>query len=475
MKTAPVRRARRGPSYFYRSSSASIEGSVRFGEGCVVLPHARISVPPGFVLDVGPFTLFADFAELHITTSEGVAAQPPPHSPAAATKICICSHNHFQSYASVRFHLEAADESGVEDQEACHSSPARATAIELLGTGNVFQPFTSVHARVGTRQPSCSSSSSPLHHRDSSHRDARASQSNEPALHPWQLGSFNVFTTHSRLRLPLPPAAVCHGAPATREEVGMPCCVQAEERRGSHSPPVPAMPPLDGADVHRLEIGEVEANSQAAAPAMSVEGRLFEEHSRNEGRDAEGDGRAVLSPTPLSSSLVAAGVASSPVVAASASASISTTTAAAPARMESMVYLSDDDATAVRTGAKGSHCTIALPRYGVRSVAELPTIIKRIIDHDETPKAERAAHSPSPPPSSSPLRISPAPSSPVAAAAMAAALANLEGYVDSVHPDLRAYAEQRVLAEAEQLCRFYIRQYVEETDLHPVAAQDAAD
>ncbi|KPI84466.1 hypothetical protein ABL78_6472 [Leptomonas seymouri] len=501
-KAAPARRTRREPTYFYKSASASVEGKVRFSEGCVVLPHARICVPPNFVLEVGPFTLFSDFSELHITASPSSAsgatdaAAPAPH--AAVTTVRIRSHNHFQSYASLRFDLHAAVSALPQGQPPAAlnskvNEPALAlpSEIELLGMGNVFHPFASVHVRMIACAP-CALRRI---------REGGDAQSSEASRQPWQLGDWNVFSAHTRVLLP--PRAF-DAAPAGRAPSGL----QAESSRGPLLSPDPITAPWEVATVQHIhnddrsisrgdgehEEGTAEAYRRATTPTMpgrvSVEERLFDHHSSDEDRAAIDTEAANLSPSPAPSSSVAraAAAAAAAASAPTAAPSRATTTSRVvdegsasrsppdgarshalrptPTRTDNMIYMLHDAAEALSaemSAAADSSNVVALPRYGVRSVSELPTIVKRIVE-EEMQRKEHTEHQQLP--STSPATPEPSP-----ATATAATLANLKSYVSSVHPELRAYTEEHARTQVEQLCRCFIGQYMEEAELQPVDAQ----
>lgn len=487
-----MRRSRREPTYFYQSASASIEGKVRFSEGCVVLPHARICVPPGFLLEVGPFNLFADFSELHISASHPDGIAPTVQTtPATVATLRISSHNHFQSYACVCFDVQlpttAAAPEGVS-KDSVIPSPAMPRRIELLGSGNVFQSFASVRVRMCGQH---------VTQKDVTSEECRFTS------HPWQLGNFNVFATHAHVAL---ASTDEHGGVRDRDETQREGSGR-EGRTALFFSPAPVMPALDSIE-----------GLQTAEPSMPgrtfVEERLFQDHSSDDDEEMTKTGSketAKPSPSPFpaaTATTVAARAcddtscstvvgnarmapppsriitksqqtaneeaASSPVDAASENAAV------AAARVSNVIYFSHNDnagsdlhAGVTDSWAERHNSTIALPRYGIRSVSELPTIIKRIIDEEKQKRAhdelQQQPVSSSLPSAASAVSLEP--SSLLGAAAAAAALSNLADYVDSVHPDLRAHTENGILVAVERVCHFYIRQYIEEADLYPVDSQ----
>ncbi|GET85430.1 hypothetical protein, conserved [Leishmania tarentolae] len=172
------RRSRsREPAYYYQSPSAVVDGDVQFGEGCVVLPHARIFVPLGYRLHVGAFCLFEDFAELICGGTAEAAGHrhvgDTPSSPAAkaAGTLHIGRHNHLHSYARVRCAVATA-------VVRSSSSPP---SWQLMGSGNVLHPFASVQMTL----------SQPL-----------SSLPGPPAPPPQHIfGDYNVVTTYSSVSL----------------------------------------------------------------------------------------------------------------------------------------------------------------------------------------------------------------------------------------------------------------------------------
>ncbi|CBZ23060.1 conserved hypothetical protein [Leishmania mexicana MHOM/GT/2001/U1103] len=175
---APRGSRRREPIYYYQSLSAVVDGDVRFGEGCVVLPHARIRVPRGYRLHVEPFCLFEDFAEL-ICDGAAAAADPrhvgeapPSPSTRAAVALHLGSHNHFHSYARVRCAVATA---------TLAATATRTPTWRLMGRGNVFHAFASVEMT--------------LSHPVSSLRDPPTPQPRHP------FGDYNVVTPYSSVSL----------------------------------------------------------------------------------------------------------------------------------------------------------------------------------------------------------------------------------------------------------------------------------
>lgn len=432
LRTAPPRRSHREPAYFYKSATAVIDGDVRFSEGCVVLPHARIVVPPGYRLLVGPFTLLAEFAELRLTVTHGGPTTVPSSRKAAADPfpVYVGSHNHIQSYASLRFELSHAAASHLSSSAAV--KPLR--RIELMGTGNVFQSFASLHACLtlpeeeGVQLPSHAA---------------------------WQLGDFNVCGVHAHVYLSLPEAA-CVTTPAfarqqppREEEV-----VEEGVCAGGVASPAPTMPPLENVQRgHHLDATRPPSVDPSMPGRVSVEERLFQKNSSD---DDSGD--ACNTTTAAGKLLDDSPLPTSSGTAAAAS-------AAAIPRLDNQVFICSSatlGSSTIASSAAREAEAFGVPRYGTRSVAELPTIIKRILEDEKQRREAGEAH-----PSGADAASEPP--SPIAAAA--AALTSLKGYVESVHPDLRAHTEERTRTEAELLCRFYIHQYIEDRDLYPVDSQ----
>jgi hypothetical protein len=510
MSAAHARRVRPEPTYFYKSALARVDGDVRFGEGCVVLPYARISVSPGARLEIGPFTLIADFAELHVTTTASATMLTPSPagagvsaaatasgggdercrtapSPSAATTLRISSHNHLHSYARVHFDLSSGSSDNSHGRS--HASPFPA-CVELLGSGNVFYSFATVHVQMRVRaSPAFTTINDP--NADEQQTSPRAACPSRP----WQVGDFNVFTTHCDVHLAAPdesqrpPPLV---TAAAREE---------EKRHGLLLSPAPTLPTLGpecaaaaaaAADTQRGAVGGNDAVAEPSMPGrVSVEERLFQDPTSDEDTaevlpspqqpfpaTASSSSSAPPSRTATASCVVAAPPNGSPV--SPAAAALPSVAAPPQARVENTVYLSVDAAGVRRDGDDNGVVTAAaLPRYGTRSVSELPTVIKRIIAEEKERRQQEEGRLPlqqqqqqprPPTQAASPPTASPEPGSPVTEAA-AAALADLGRYVDTVHPNLRAHTEENILAVVERLCRFHIHQYIADEDLYPVDTQ----
>ncbi|TPP54507.1 hypothetical protein CGC21_17745 [Leishmania donovani] len=146
---APRGSRRREPTYYYQSLSAVVDGDVRFGEGCVVLPHARIRVPRGYRLHVEPFCLFEDFAELICDGAADAADQrhvgeaPPSPSARAAVALHIGSHNHFHSYARVHCAMTLS-----QPLSSLRGTPAPRSR-HFFGDYNVVTTYSSVCLQQG--------------------------------------------------------------------------------------------------------------------------------------------------------------------------------------------------------------------------------------------------------------------------------------------------------------------------------------
>ncbi|CAG9567142.1 conserved hypothetical protein [Leishmania major strain Friedlin] len=323
---APRGSRRREPAYYYQSLSAVVDGDVRFGVGCVVLPHARIHVPRGYRLHVDPFCLFEDFAELICDGAADAADQrhvdEAPASPTATAAVAlhIGSHNHFHSYARVRCAVATATLASLSS-----SAAAPPPTWRLMGSGNIFHAFASVQMML----------SQPL----SSPRGPPA-----PRLRHF-FGDYNVVTTYSSVSLQQGASAA---APL------------ADEGASSSIPSSPAAP-------------------RPAASGTFQHVIVFSGEAHTKGADAS---------------------------------------------------------VARATGA------LCVPRFGARSVAELPVVIQRITDEAKA----------GPPPT----------------AEMVGTAAMLERYISDVHPDLRSHEETRIVTEVEHACRCYIHQLLDDGGLQPV-------
>ncbi|CAJ1985663.1 hypothetical protein - conserved [Leishmania donovani] len=330
---APRGSRRREPTYYYQSLSAVVDGDVRFGEGCVVLPHARIRVPRGYRLHVEPFCLFEDFAELICDGAADAADQrhvgeaPPSPSARAAVALHIGSHNHFHSYARVHCAVAAATLASLSSASAAAAAAAASTTWLLMGSGNVFHAFASVQMTL----------SQPL----SSLRGTPAPRSRH------FFGDYNVVTTYSSVCLQQGASAA---APL------------ADEGASSSIPSSPAAPRPAASNTFQHVI-------------------IFSGEEHTKGADAS------------------------------------------------------------VTMATSAFC---VPRFGARSVAELPVVIQRITDE--------------------------ATADPPATAEMVGRAAMLERYISDVHPDLRSHEETRIVTEVEHACRCYIHQLLDDGGLQPVEA-----
>ncbi|CAJ1015545.1 hypothetical protein, conserved [Leishmania lindenbergi] len=445
---------RRAPTYYYQSPSAVVDGDVRFGKGCVVLPHARICVSRGYRLHVGPFCLFEDFAELvcdgaaTTTTDQPRAGDAPAPSAAsdhghaasplakAVVTLHIGSHNHLHSYARVHCTVAAAT-----------PSPPP-LAWQLIGRGNVFHAFA---AAVLMALP---------------HPSSSRSAPSAPQLQRF-LGDYNVVTTHSAVPLP-------QGGTSTRDASAAAPLAEPDERGGrlkrldehkdAERPLAPA-DPTEGtaaaAMLQRSVASSALSPSIVALPVEPLPGGASADNPlfRSEEDDAKLSGAHVRTQLPPAASL------STPL-------SPAVSSNAASSAFQHVIFFSSE----LRTdGAAGSSSTatsaFGVPRFGARSAAELPVVVQRIAEEANAGPsttaevARTAALSVKPQPISS---DSPSPGS-IGAAPPTAAM--LEPYISDVHSDLRSHEEACIVSEVELKCRHYIHQLLDGHGLQPVAAR----
>lgn len=495
------------PAFYYQSPSAVVDGDVRFGEGCVVLPHARIIVPHGVRLHIGPFNLFDDFSALLVETTShggdgGGGARDTGRPPAGASNencdgaaapplvLCLGSFNHLHSYATVRVVVPARETAALAATGgAASSSPSPGPAPcsrprVVMGNGNAVHSFASAHLMM------TSSPATPL-------------------------GDFNVVTTHTSVALPLPTHAEEHpdvnvnARAASSPQPVLPGTADASARTAPSQPtsstdvnPTAPRPSevqaslLPGQQVQQEAAAtlllraagtpwQVRAASSAPAPSVetqppgrtSVEERLFQDDDV------------------VATAVREVGLAAAPHEAPGAASSASPVqpsvdfetsrrradAAICTAALCHIVYLSRparsrDGARSMMSAspavAPGSVC--AVPRYGTRSVAELPIVIRRIADEaKEAARGTSAAAgelpsalsptSPPPPSASSAAGAAHVGGTPARLAldAVPAALA-LAQYISDVHPDLRQHAEARLATEVERLCRFYVHRFIDD-------------
>ncbi|KAG5512572.1 hypothetical protein GH5_08541 [Leishmania sp. Ghana 2012 LV757] len=440
---AAVRGSRRwDPSCYYQSLSAVVDGDVQFGEGCVVLSHARIHVSPGYRLLVGPFCLFEDFSELicdsaaavagHRRVGEGQAssaalADADSASPSwkAAVTLRIGSHNHLHSYARVRCTV------ATPTQSPC--SPSSPT-WQLMGRGNVLHAFADVLMTLP----------------QASLRLARPPAAQAQSF----FGNYNVVTTHSRVSLPQ-AAAAAPSANAGEQGARRP---RPDEHRGTQLLDAPQRSVIS----NELPPSAAALSVETLPKPVPVEERLF--HDEDDVDVLGGAHAQTQAPTAYSAPHPRAGdCIHSEAASLSASAGPSIE---ASSGFQHLVFFSSETHTGVaEASAALAASAFSVPRFGARSVAELPVVINRIADEAkagpetaaETVGTASVVAAPPPFASASPPSGSSAAASPTAAM--------LERCVSDVHPHLRLHEEKRIIREVERVCRYYIAHFLDDRGL----------
>ncbi|KAK7194813.1 hypothetical protein NESM_000401700 [Novymonas esmeraldas] len=424
------------PKFFYQSPSAIIDGDVRFSEGCVVLPGARVRVPRGYRLCVGPCCIFDDLSEL-LLDCPGAASLPLPpqqhqqqQQPPPVT-ILMGSHNWVHSYARVHVQLPPPPPPplsalAVEHQQQQQQQQKNAAVWRLMDDVNVVGPFATVHASLLARE-------------------------GRP------LGSFNFIAPHTSFAVHL----AC-GAPHAEEAV-------APSLRPATSPPPVAPPPLQ----HTTTTTTTTTPLQSGR--VSVEERLFKDEDGDD--DEDDDAATHARPRRHRRPTASPPLLSQPRCAQQRGdeerdeeeEEEGDGRVEEDGACEHMVVLSrprDNDDGGGGGGGDVGAAPLILSRFGVRSTTELPVAVMRIVDEtravDNSGGGDdnlRRAVSPS-------AGANVIPNTTTATAAAASAL--LARCVRDVHPELRTHEEARLRREAERVCRLYIHRYIDDCGLRQV-------